>query len=261
MVFAKPRLSRTGLSRLAQFLEQLEVLHIARADLEAVALVHEQVDVRRIGDLGDDRQAGRLVRLVQQLETLGLEALEGVRGRARLPRAAAQNGRAVRLHMLGHVDDLLLALDRAGAGHHDQLLAADDNARRNLDLTELSGWNLRFASLNGSCTLIMFSTCGSRMQRVLVNRAGVADQTDNDGARAVDRVCLDVPALDMLGQLLNVLAGRALLHNDDHVVSLLVYMVVDLLFVTAEKEHKKSLSSTKRDERQTVPRYHPHSAS
>ena len=31
-------------------------------------------------------------------------------------------------------------------------------------------------------------------------------------------------------------------------------------FIKTEKKHKKSLSSTKRDERQTVPRYHPHSA-
>ena len=48
-------LEQDGLARLAELLEQLEVLHIASADLEAVALVHEDVDVRRIGDLGNDR--------------------------------------------------------------------------------------------------------------------------------------------------------------------------------------------------------------
>ena len=78
-------------------------------------------------------RAGCLVRLVQQLQTLSLQALEGVRGRARLPRAAAENGRAVRLNVLGDVDDLLLALDRARACHDDELLAADGNARGDLD--------------------------------------------------------------------------------------------------------------------------------
>ena len=79
MVFAKPRLSRMGFAGLTEFFQQLEVLHVACADLEAVALVHEDVDVRRIGDLGNDRQTGCLVRLVQQLQTLSLQTLEGVR--------------------------------------------------------------------------------------------------------------------------------------------------------------------------------------
>lgn len=126
-------LEQDGLARLAELLEQLEVLHIARADLEAVALVHENVDMGRVRDLGDNRQTGSLVRLVQQLQTLSLQTLEGVRGGARLPCAAAENGRTVRLYVLGDVDDLLLALDRAGACHDDELFAADGNARGDLD--------------------------------------------------------------------------------------------------------------------------------
>ena len=64
-----------------------------------------------------------------------------------------------------------------------------------------------------------------------------------------------------LGQLLNVLMGRALLHNDDHVVYLLFVSVGgDIAVCHGGNGYKKSPSSTKRDERQTVPRYHPHSA-
>ena len=95
-------------------------------------------------------------------------------------------------------------------------------------------------------------------ESVLVNSAGVTDQTDNDGVLAVDRVCLYVPALDMLGQFLDVFVGRALLHNDDHVVYLLY--IGGICCLSRQNGYKKSPSSTKRDERQTVPRYHPHSA-
>ena len=100
--------------------------HIACADLEAVALVHEDVDVRRIGDLSYDRQTGCFVCLVQQLQALSLQTLEGVRGRARLPRAAAENGRAVRLNVLGNVDDCLLytsCCQDGQRGHHLHLLS------------------------------------------------------------------------------------------------------------------------------------------
>ena len=251
-------LEQDGLAGLTEFFQQLEVLHIACADLETVALVHEDVDVRRIGDLSYDRQTGCFVCLVQQLQTLSLQTLEGVRGRTRLPRTAAENGRAVRLNVLGNVDDLLLALDRARAGHYDQLLAADNNARCNLNdrvvRMELAVCQLeRLLHLDDVLNLRVKHEC------VLVNSAGVADQTDNDGVLAVDRVCLYVPALDMLGQLLNVLMGRALLHNDDHVVYLLY--IGGVCCLSRRNGYKKSPSSTKRDERQTVPRYHPHSAS
>lgn len=89
-------------------------------------------------------------------------------------------------------------------------------------------------------------------ERVLVDRAGITDQTDNDGALAVDRVRLYVPALDVAGKLVNVLVGRALLHDNDHFVCLLFVSVGgENAVCPAEKGIKKSPSSTKRDERQT----------
>ena len=155
------------------------------------------------------------MRLVQQFQTLSLQTLEGVRGRARLPCAAAENSRAVRLYVLGDVDDLLLALDRAGACHDDQLLAADGNARGNLDDRVV---RMELAVCELERLLHLYDVLNLRVEHegVLVYRAGVADQTDNDLILAVDRVCLDVPALDVAGKLLNVLVGRTLLHNDNH---------------------------------------------
>ena len=208
-------LEQDGLFGLAQLFEQFEVLHVARADLEAVALVHEQVDVCGISDFSDNRHPGYLVRLVQQFEALGLKALEGVRGGTGLPCAAAQHCRAISLHVLCHVDDLLLALDRAGARHHDQLFAAYDNARRDLDL-RIVRMELTVCQLELLLHLEDVLNLRVAQQRVLVDCTRVADQADDDRTCAVNRVGFDVPALDMPGKLLDMLAGRALFHNNDH---------------------------------------------
>ena len=82
-------LSRMGLFGLAQLLEQLEVLHVARADLDDVHVL-EQRQVVDVHDLGNDRQTGAALGLQQQLYTLVMQALESVGRSARLERAAAQ---------------------------------------------------------------------------------------------------------------------------------------------------------------------------
>ena len=68
------------------------------------------------------------LRLAQQLQAFLFHALEIVGRRARLERAAAQHPGAGRGHALGRLHDLLLALHRARAGHHDELVAADLDA-------------------------------------------------------------------------------------------------------------------------------------
>ena len=155
------------------------------------------------------------MRLVQQFETLGLETLEGVRGRTGLPCAAAQHCRALSPHVLCHVDDLLLALDRAGARHHNQFFAAYDNARRELDL-RIVRMELAVCQFERLLHLEDVFDLRVAQQRVLVDCTRVADQADDDRTCAVNRVGFDVPALDMPGKLLNMLAGRALFHNNDH---------------------------------------------
>ena len=122
--------------------------------------------------------------------------------------------------MFGDLDDLLFAFNRAGTGHNDQLFAADRYARRDLDDRILRvhfavGKLERFLHLEDVFHLRV------AQQRVLIHRAGIADQTDYDRACAVDRVGLDVPAFDMAGKLFYMFARCAVLHNDDHNVLLL----------------------------------------
>ena len=63
--------------------------------------------------------------LRSSLRPSSFHALEIVRRGARLEGAAAQHARAGRGHAFGRLHDLLFAFHGAGAGHHDELVAAD----------------------------------------------------------------------------------------------------------------------------------------
>src|SRR5262249_13817366 len=74
--------------------------------------------------LGDDPKTSGPPSFVEQLQAFDFEALEIVRRRARLERAAAQEFRAAARDDFGRFQDLLLVLDGTRARHHDELVAA-----------------------------------------------------------------------------------------------------------------------------------------
>ncbi len=63
-----PALEQDRLARRAGLAQQLEVLHVARADLEHVALLGDALDVLRRDDLGDDRETGAPALLGEERE-------------------------------------------------------------------------------------------------------------------------------------------------------------------------------------------------
>jgi hypothetical protein len=105
--------------------QQRVVLHVPRADLEDVGVFGHDVDLARLHHLGDDREAGPIARFGKVPKGLDTQALEGVRARPRLERAASQDRGAGRLDRIGGLEQLLTALDRAGSGHHRQRSIAD----------------------------------------------------------------------------------------------------------------------------------------
>ena len=114
---------------LANGFQQLEVLHVAGADLHDVDVFFKLVDVGLIHQLADDGQAGGLTGLHQVEDALGAQALEGIGAGAGLVSAAAQEVSTAGLDQPGHFEGVLLALYAAGAGHHgDGGLAANLDA-------------------------------------------------------------------------------------------------------------------------------------
>ena len=64
----QPALEQHRLAELARHLEQRVVLHVARADLDHVGVLGDQLGVRGVEQLGDDRQAGLRPRLGEDLQ-------------------------------------------------------------------------------------------------------------------------------------------------------------------------------------------------
>ena len=106
--------------------EERVVLHVPGADLEDVDVLGDDVDLVRLHDLGDRRQAGPVARLGEVAKGLHAQALEGVRRGPRLEGAAAEDRRPGRRHRVRRLHELVAALDRAGARHHRQPAVADD---------------------------------------------------------------------------------------------------------------------------------------
>ena len=76
-----------GLLGAAAFLEQVEVLHVAGADLEDVGIALDGLDLARVHDLGHDRHAEAVAGRAQDLEPVAAEPLEAVGAGAGLERA------------------------------------------------------------------------------------------------------------------------------------------------------------------------------
>ena len=83
-------LDQRGLAGAADLAQQRVVLHVAGADLDHVGHLEHRLEVARVHQLGDDRQAGLLARLGEQAQALLAQPLERVRARARLVGAAAE---------------------------------------------------------------------------------------------------------------------------------------------------------------------------
>ena len=83
-------LEQNGLAHLAQLTQQVEVLHVARAHLEAVDEWHHGFDLRNLHDFADHGEAVGGCSFAHHLKAGNAEALEAVGRAARLERAAAQ---------------------------------------------------------------------------------------------------------------------------------------------------------------------------
>ena len=122
---AHAALQQHRLLGLADFLEQIEVLHVAGADLEHVGVAFDQRHLARVHHLGDDRHVVLVADVAQNLQALLAQSLETVRAGARLEGAAAQDVRPGFLDLPGDLVENLRAFDGARPGDHRQRAAAD----------------------------------------------------------------------------------------------------------------------------------------
>ena len=105
-------------------IEQWVVLHIARSDLQHIAVAGKQGDILRRHDLRYHWHPGDLACFSQQLQPGFSQTLEGIWGGTRFKCTPAQ-GMSTRLaHCDGSLQQLGAVFHRAGAGdQHDALVA------------------------------------------------------------------------------------------------------------------------------------------
>src|SRR5207248_3930208 len=109
---------------------QRKILHIARADLDYVGVLLDEVERFVVNRLRDDAEAVLGSHFRKDLETILAEALEAVRGSARFVSAAAEEPRAGFLDALGDGQALLFGFDGAGTGNESNVLAAYNDFSR-----------------------------------------------------------------------------------------------------------------------------------
>ena len=199
----------------AHGLEQLKVLHVAGTHLDEVHIL-EQGQVLGVHDLGDDGGTGGAAGQLEQVQALAAHALEGVGRSAGLERTAAQQGSTGRLHTLGAVGDLVLALDAAGARDDGKVAAADLHAvhiddavvRVELAVGLLVGLGHAAAGLHHRV----------RQHPALGHGLGVADQAQNVALAALGVVDLQAHILQFVAELAYLYLGGVLFQYDDHSV-------------------------------------------
>ena len=213
-----PRFRSTGFPGATRLLQELEVLHVARAHLKAVGVRGHEVDRLGVEHLGDDGQARRLTGLRENLQALLGETLESIRRRPRLVGAAAQNVGSSRLDLASDRERLLPGLDGAGSRDDDDARAADGDAAHGDDGVlgvELAGDEL--VRMRDPDDL---ENARQALERARPHRALVARDADRRALRARNRVGFQPEPLRGGDDAFDVFARGAPVHDDQHASAL-----------------------------------------
>src|SRR3990172_32752 len=212
-------LEEHGLVRLADLVQEGEVLHVAAANLEDVGVAGDEVDVAGVHHLGDDGQAGLGAGFGEDLEALFAVTTEGVGATAGLEGAAAQDMGAGGLHRPRRLHDVLLRVHRTGTRHHHQAAVADLQRPHLHDRVLLL--HLAAGELEGLADADDGVDAVKDGELVEQLRVDGAEHGDDVALNAADQVVLEPQLSDVLldGQYLGF--GGLCLHYDDHLGGLL----------------------------------------
>src|ERR1022692_2975788 len=127
-----PRFSSTGMrafpARFSGALQQREILHVARADLDAIGVALHGVERDFVHRFGDDAHAGFFANLRENLQSLHAHSLERIGRGARLIRAASKQMRARGTHGASAFKRLFTRFHRTRPGDHHQVRSTDSGS-------------------------------------------------------------------------------------------------------------------------------------
>ena len=183
-------------------------------------------------DLRHDGQPGLLPCDLEQLEAGGLQALEVVGRGTGLERAAAQNVRTGGLDGLRDRDDLLLGLNGAGPGDHDEVAAADLHTA---DIHDgVVRVELAVAALEWLGHALDTVNDAEAADQIHIHAGRVADEAEHGLIFALGNVDGQALTLEPVDELLTLCGFHAMFKYDDH-DDYLRYIYCMFLFVFQKK--------------------------
>ena len=216
----QPALDQHRLAGAADLGQQRVVLHVAGADLDDVGDLDHGLEVARVHQLGDDRQAGLRLGLLEQPQALLAEALERVRRGARLVGAAAEQRGAGGRHGAGGGERLVARLDRARPGDEREVLTADLSSL-DVDHRSLAVADLRRGELVRLEDRHDLGDARSTLEAEARHVLAVADRADHGDLLAARGVGAGADRLDPVDDGLDLRFRRPRLHHDHHLLLLL----------------------------------------
>ena len=212
---AHATLEHDGKFAAPDFFQERKILHIPRADLEAVRVFLDHFEVLRVHDLGDDRQARDLARFGKELQPFDAQSLKTVGRSAWLERTAAQDFRAAFFDRLRDPRDLLARLHGARTAHHDDFVPTHFHPA---DFHRARVATAKFAShklvrlQHGRRTF----HSGNRRDGFFANLILGPDDANDRPNRAAADFRLQSPLLDTIENVLDLLLSCAGFCNDNH---------------------------------------------
>src|SRR5271166_3167356 len=209
-------LQQHGFMRFTGALQQREILHVARADLDDVTIFLDQVQRFVVDGLGDDQQPEAVTDLRQDLQAIFSQALKRVRRSAWLVRASTKELRARAGDTFGGGQRLLAAFDGARAGDHGHLVAAEARVR-----TGEADDRVFFLHVAADELVRLADADDFLHPRHLVESAGIelrliAGDADGGALCSGNGVCPETQRVDLLAHAPHLLFGGVRLHDDKH---------------------------------------------
>ncbi len=211
---AHAALEQDGLAQAAGLLEQREVLHVARADLDDVGPFGDEIEGFVVDGFGDDAQAEFLADLGHDLQRIEAEALKRVGRGARLVGAAAEELRAGGGDLLGDGEGLFAALDGAGAGDDGEVAAADGGVSAGEADDGVFFFNVAAGELVGLGDADDFGDAGELFEVAAVDFALIAGDADGGALSAGQRMRTEAQLFDVFADGLDLFRRGLRLHDD-----------------------------------------------
>src|SRR5438046_716418 len=211
-------LEEHGLFGAAGAFEQRKILHVARADLDDVGVLFDEVERFVVNRFSNDAESISSAHFRKDLEAFFAETLEAVRGSAGLISAAAEEPRAGFLGALGDSQALLFGFDGAGTGNESNVLAAYNDVSRGRGDSKDAVFFFGVAAdeLVRLADGDAFANAGHGFEDAEINGAFVAGDSDGRANRSGDGVRLEAQAFNALADGAYLFFSSVRLHNDKH---------------------------------------------